>query len=127
MPDSPTARSMARLRKFDWEADRVEQHNTFSGKKKDLFGFIDLLAMKGDVLLGVQATSTSNLNARLKKSLSSPNLRRWLRIPGTRFECWGWAKRGARGQRKTWTLKRVELLLVGDEIEVINYGNQSPN
>lgn len=118
--DSPTSRSLRQLRADGYVAEVVERWNQYSKTRHDLFGIVDVLAMDGE-LLAVQATTTGNLSSRIKKSLASPNLRAWLEVPGLRFECWGWAKRGERGKRKLWTRRRVELVLVGTEVEVINH------
>lgn len=103
---SPTSRSLQRLKRDRWIANVVEKWNAFSHKKNDLFGFIDLLAMRDGELLGVQATSGTNVSARVQKSLASPYLQEWLRT-GSMFEVWGWSKRGIRGERKLWSLRRV--------------------
>lgn len=120
VPDSPTSRTLQSLRKDGFIAAVVEKWNPHAKIRQDLFGFIDLVAMRYGELLAVQATSTGNIQSRVQKSLESPNLYAWL-LTGARFECWGWAKRGDRGKRKVWTCKRVELVLVGTEVEVINH------
>lgn len=112
MAATPTSRSMEHLRKLGYAVDKVERRNPVTRKTNDLFGFIDLLALEtsGEIypsLLAIQATTTSNLSARIKKSLENPLLKSWLSVQGAEFECWGWSKRGARGKRKLWYLKRV--------------------
>lgn len=120
---SPTSRSMERLRRGGYTVDKVEQR-VVKFVTRDLFGIIDLLAMRAGELLAVQVTSSDHLATRITKCLAAEELRIWLSIQGARFECWGWALRGARGERKLWTLRRVELLLVGEEVEVINHESQ---
>lgn len=74
-----------------------------------MFGFIDVCAIRSTErgVFGVQATSGSNITARIKKSLAIPELKIWLEA-GNKFEVWGWKKKGARGKRKLWTVdKRV--------------------
>ncbi len=74
-----------------------------------MFGFIDVTAIRSteNGVLGVQATSGSNITARIKKSLVIPELKIWLEA-GNRFEVWGWKKKGKRGKRKLWTVdKRI--------------------
>jgi hypothetical protein len=108
---TPTARSLDLLRKDGWHAQVVERYLAFARVRQDLFGFIDLVAIKeGEPLLAVQATSTSNLASRVNKALESPLLRVWLST-GARFECWGWSLKGAAGKRKLWTLSRRVLTL----------------
>lgn len=102
---TPTARTLAKLRADGWTAQVVEKWNPHSRTRLDLFGIIDVLACHPDAgILGVQATSGSNASARVKKAMDEPRLQTWLRSGG-RFEVWSWAKQGARGKRKTWTLR----------------------
>lgn len=106
---SPTSRTLKFLRDDGWVADVVEKWIPYVKIRKDLFGCIDILAIKdGERILGVQATSTGNLNARIQKSQAEPKLALWLKVGG-RFACIGWALRGAKGERKTWQHKWVEL------------------
>lgn len=109
---SPTQRALKVLRDQGWTVAIVEKWNPHAKVRQDLFGFIDLLAMKQGVLLGVQVTSTSNMNARKDKALESPNLRAWL-ITGNQFEVWGFAKKGPRGKRKLWQLDRQPFEIIG--------------
>jgi len=103
---------MARLRAEGYIPGVVEKFVAFPppGHRVDLFGFIDIVAMKPPEkgLLAVQATSTPNLMARVKKAQGCPELAAWI-DSGNRFECHGWAKRGKEGKRKLWTLKRLEV------------------
>lgn len=83
-------------------AQVVEKRIPFKPITQDLFGCIDILAVKpGAPVLGVQATSRPNQAARYKKSIAIPELRTWLEA-GCEFQIWGWAKYGERGQRKLW-------------------------
>src|SRR4051794_2353315 len=108
---TPTSRSLDLLRRDSWHAQVVERYLAFARVRQDLFGIGDVLAIReGEPPLLVQVTSTSNLAARVKKALASPLLRVWLST-GCRFECWGWAKKGAEGKRKTWQLTRRVLTL----------------
>jgi hypothetical protein len=79
--------------------------------KKDLFGFIDILAMKvGEQgLIGIQTTSTGNMNARIKKIGEEPLAEVFLKT-GNRVVVHGWAKRGPRGKRKVFQLKEFVYL-----------------
>lgn len=92
----------------------VERHNTFSHKKHDLFGGIDLVALDGQPgLLGIQATSASNAGARVEKLSQLDTMRTWLRA-GNRLEVWGWSKRGKAQKRKLWTVRRLRASLDAD-------------
>lgn len=106
MAQSPTSRTLAWLREQGYLPAVVERRLPHCFISQDLFGCIDVLAIKpGMPVLGVQATSTSNVSARLKKSLAVPELRTWLET-GCTFEVHGWGLRGPAGKRKQWTLSR---------------------
>jgi hypothetical protein len=124
---SPTARTLAECRKRGWIAQVVEQHLPFPkpfGTKRDLFGVIDIVAIEPSrpafgpgeigtpaVLIGIQATASAAHHAhRRAKILAEPRMRDWLET-GARLELWSWAKQGARGKAKRWTL-RVEAFTV---------------
>lgn len=109
---SPTARSLAHLRELGYIAQVVEKWNPYAKIRVDLFGVIDIVAVKGteNGVLGVQATSASNLSSHVLKCEKSPNLGAWVNA-GNRLEVWSWGKQGARGKRKIWTLKRSPIKL----------------
>lgn len=65
---SPTQRSLALLRKEGWIAEVVEKWIPVTKRRKDLWGFCDILCIKSGVgVLAVQTTSYSNASARVKK------------------------------------------------------------
>lgn len=103
---TPTARTLLELRKRGCIADVVERRLARTFITKDLFGVIDVVALEPgrQGVLGVQATSTSNARARVKKILDEPRALSWLGA-GNRLEVWGFAKRGKRGKPKRWVLK----------------------
>lgn len=102
---SPTARSLDWLRKNGYTAQVVEKWNAFAKIRIDLFGIIDIVAIKDGEpgVLGIQSTSADNISSRLEKCLASPVLQLW-RKTGNRMRIHGWGKRGAKGERKLWTL-----------------------
>ena len=104
---TPTARTLEELRRQGYTPAVVEHWNPWAKIRQDLYGFIDVLAVKeGESgVLAIQTTSTDHSANRMTKAQASPNLRVWLAC-GNRFEVWGWAKRGPRGERKTWQLDR---------------------
>jgi hypothetical protein len=104
---TPTSRTLDELRRMGYTPAVVERWNPWAKIRQDLYGFIDILAVKeGETgVLAVQTTTTDHAANRMDKAKASPNLRVWLSC-GNRFEVWGWAKRGGRGERKTWTLDR---------------------
>ena len=64
---SPTQRSLQELRDRGYSAWVVEHYNSFTYQRKDLFGFIDILAIKKGETLAVQTTSRGNIQARIKR------------------------------------------------------------
>ena len=98
---SPTARTLDYLRDLGYTVGVVERHNAFSGKKNDLFGFIDLIAIRDGETIGVQATSTGNINARFKKILEEPRSSEWLRA-GNKIMVIGFKKYAKAIDRKLW-------------------------
>jgi hypothetical protein len=107
---SPTARSLALLRRRGYAAEKVEQRLPRGFVTRDLFGCIDLVACRPGEIVGIQTTSRSNLAARRTKALGCPGLVAWLQAGG-RFVLHGWGKVGARGFRKTWQVSEQWLTL----------------
>lgn len=106
---SPTQRTLQLLRAEGWTAQVVERWNVFAGIRQDLFRCIDVIAVKpGQGVLGVQATTGSNVAARVSKIQDLDEALIWLEAPA-RLEVWGWSKHGPRGERKVWTVRRVVL------------------
>lgn len=103
---SPTVRSIAHLKETGWVVDKVEHFNTFAHRTFDLFGCIDIVAIRPGELAGIQTTSDDtggNSGERRRKILAEPRMRQWLEAGGTLY-LHAWAKRGAQGKRKTWQL-----------------------
>ena len=113
--DSPTRRSLLMLRDKGYLAEVVEKWIPRANIRKDLFGFIDIVAITNEQpgVLGVQSTSGDNLSARLDKIDSeelAPVAAMWL-AAGNRIEVHGWRKVGPAGKRKTWQPRIVRLRL----------------
>lgn len=105
---SPTQRSLAHLKELGYAAKVVEKWNPFAKIRQDLFGG-DVLALKsGEPVLVVQATSGANHAARRVKLAEAGFITLW-KESGAVLEIWSWAKRGPRGKRKVWQLKREAL------------------
>lgn len=103
---SPTARTLARLRKDGATAQVVERWNQYSKTRHDLFGWIDIVAMRNNTIVGIQATSGTNVSARLAKMRAEPRLELWLQAGG-KAEIHGWRQLGKAGKRKLWKLRTV--------------------
>lgn len=115
---SPTQRSLKKLRGEGWLVHITERWNPFAKIRQDMFGFIDLLAIRGDVTLAVQTTSGSNVAARVEKIRSLQSHAVWLESPNRKIVVHGWRKVGPRGKRKTWECREV-CVGAGNQQEVL--------
>lgn len=97
MPATPTARSLAYLRKDGWRCAIVEKWNPAVRRRNDLFGFIDVLAVRYEETLAVQVTSASNVAARVRK-IREECAEQFadVREAGWLVEVHGWRKIGSR-------------------------------
>lgn len=100
---SPTARSLKELRRRGLLADVVERWIPGANIRKDLYGFIDILAIGDGRIVGVQATSGSNMASRIAKIADHANLGA---VRGAGIEIWvhGWRKNTA----GRWVLREVD-------------------
>ena len=107
-----TKRSADYLKAQGWRVAIVERWNSFAHIRQDLFGFGDIIARKPDGILLVQTTSDSNFSARRHKMLGEcrEEVQGWLEAKGM-VALHGWAKKGPRGKRKTWTVREEFLTL----------------
>lgn len=106
---TPTQLSLKRLRDTGWTACVVEKWIPQIKQRKDAFGFGDLLAVRvgdpGATL--VQTTSASNVSARRRKILATPEAGIW-KAAGNRIEVHGWRKVTV-NKRKVWGLTSEEI------------------
>jgi len=109
---SPTVRSLALLRKEGYSAQVTERYNPYAHVRIDLFGFIDVVAIRADVkgVVGVQTTSQSNASTRYHKILGIPEAKMWLEA-GNQIIIHGWSKKGKKGKRKLWNANTREITL----------------
>lgn len=107
---SPTQRALAFCKKNGWTAAIVERWNPYARVRQDLLGFADLVVLdgQGGGVLAVQVTSGSNHAARRTKTMAEPRAASWLAAPA-RIEVWSYSKRGVRGKRKLWELRRERI------------------
>lgn len=106
---TPTQRTLALARELGYTVAVVEKWNPHAKVRQDLFGCIDLVAMREGVgIIGIQACAGSSHAARRDKMLAEPRLKTWVAC-GARAEVWSWAKQGGRGERKTWKVRREEV------------------
>lgn len=91
---SPTVRSLALLRSRGYLAEVVEKRLPHCFITKDLFGFIDILAIRRGEVLGVQTTSGDNVSHRIEKIAESETVGR-VREAGISIHVHGWRKNAA--------------------------------
>jgi hypothetical protein len=100
---SPTQRALKHLRTLGYQAQVVEKWNAYAKVRIDLFGCIDIIAVRdGEPVLGVQCTSHANLAKREAKCRELGQA--WLST-GSRLEAWAWRK--LKGQKGLQLDKRV--------------------
>jgi hypothetical protein len=103
MPMSPTQLTLRELKKMGYFPAVVEHWNPFARIRQDLFGFIDVIGVKRDETIAVQATSLSNMSARVKKLTNHDNIG-YVREANWRIEVWGFYK-----EKNKWKFRRVDL------------------
>lgn len=89
---SPTQRSIKLMKERGYLVEKTEHWNPFAKVRHDLFNFCDVLAIRKDETVAVQATSASNTSARIAKILSLQSASLWLESPNRRILVHGWAK-----------------------------------
>lgn len=62
------------LKDEGWHVETVEHYNSFTKRKHDLFGFIDLLAIRAGEVLGVQVTSKGHRSDHVRKISEHENV-----------------------------------------------------
>jgi hypothetical protein len=104
---SPTQRSLAWFRDRGWYCEVVERWIPGANIRRDLFGFADILAVKGSEIVLVQ-TTTEGVAERVRKCLESPGFKVWTSAPGRLVVVHGWCKRanGRRELREEWLTER---------------------
>lgn len=117
-PFSATQATRKHLKSLGLTSAITERWNPFAKVRQDLFGFIDLVALDPAVgIIGIQTTTMDNVAARRTKIEELPTLEPWL-LAGGIVEVWGWGKRGDRGERKLWTLRRERFVGPGTWVEI---------
>lgn len=98
-----TKKTMDLLTKEGYLCAKVEKYNSFCKRMFDLYGFIDVIAIKEGETLAVQSTSRTNIAARVNKITDHENLP-MVRKAGWTVHVHGWDKKDNR-----WRLKVVDL------------------
>jgi hypothetical protein len=107
---SPTQRTLKLCRDHGWTCQVVERWNAFARVRVDLFGFIDLVAMNGTSIIGIQSTSGNNVSTRLDKIKANEKSVEWLRSGGRLF-VHGWRKLAS---SRKWECREIEIGLDAD-------------
>jgi hypothetical protein len=97
---TPTELTLRALREDGYLVQVVEHWVPGANIRRDLWGFVDVLGLRGEETLAVQCTSYSNVPARVRKITDSEHLPR-VREARWRIEVHGWAK-----EKNRWVLKR---------------------
>lgn len=100
---SPTQRTLKHMRKNGYTCAVVERWNPYARVRQDLYGVIDVLCLGEREVVGVQATSGSNVSARMAKIAASEHIAA-LRKAGVRMLVHGWRKTKGR-----WALREVDV------------------
>jgi hypothetical protein len=90
---------------------KTEHWCSFSRKRKDLLGFIDVLAFNDDIMIGVQDTTWGQVSARKKKILASPLAWDWLGSSERTIEIIGWKAPDKDKGRHRWEHKILHITL----------------
>lgn len=92
MKTSPTQRSLKHLRELGYHADVVEKTIPHCFIKRDLWNWVDIMAVSPKLgILGVQTTTKGNMGARLEKARGNAALMAFI-IAGGFLDCHGWRK-----------------------------------
>lgn len=103
---SAASRTLKVLKKDGWICALAEKWNPFVGIRQDLFGFMDILALKpGHRIRAINATTASEIGRHIEKYRENAALRYWLKSIGQpHFELWAWRrlKSTEEGKRVEW-------------------------
>lgn len=108
---SPEALTMSMLVAHGWVPEKCSWWEPYSRRRKDLFGFADLIGMSPAGLLLVQACAASDMSTRLKKIQANPKAQMWLEV-GNQIWVVGWR----RTLRQPHEYKIYKLFVSGDKI-----------
>ncbi len=111
---SPYAKSKQRLEKIGYRVGKCEHWNHFAKIRQDLYGCIDLIAMRpGEALLAVQPTDITSVSKRMAKAHQTAI--DWVST-GNRFEVHGWTAKSKKPPRvmamrqdgSWWDVNKIE-------------------
>ena len=104
-------RVLKALRDAGYVAEVVERWDSFSRRRHDLFGFIDILAVGHGETKAIQVTSRDNMSSRRTKMQNSEELKALIAANWS-VELWGYDKQpNGRYRRKVeFVLPRLEVV-----------------
>jgi hypothetical protein len=110
---TPTARTMAHLRRLGFVTARVEVYIPAVRRHRDLFGIGDVIGVhpRDRAVLLVQCTSDAHVADRLKRVRGRPELPALL-AAGVAVEVWGWSLRAGRWRLRSVALRAEDLAAV---------------
>lgn len=104
---TPAQLTLAYMRKQGYTCAITERWNAFAKVRQDLFGGIDVLAIKAGVpIVGIQCTTKHNMMERIKKLAALPQISIWLQTGGLLF-VYGWYQESPKSR---WKVEIAELL-----------------
>lgn len=84
----------------------------------DLYGCMDYLAISNTRTVGVQATTSSNVTARMKKYDGSEKLKAWIKNPSREFFIVGWYMDRIPGHGQVADVRKAYIGHMGDTLYV---------
>jgi hypothetical protein len=110
---SYTQLTLRKLRDEGCVVDKVEKFNAYAGpfgRREDLFGFIDIIALRPGRIVGIQSTGPSGHADHKRKICACPYARDWIEAGGL-IELWSWRKLAAKpgGKALRWQ-PRIETI-----------------
>ncbi len=118
MAKSTTQLSIEWMLKRGFMCDVTERWIPRTKIRKDLFGFIDMLAAGMGQFIGVQTTTKSNVSSRIKKIIALPSAKKWI-IAGGMIEVHGWFKVPKGAFHDEWDC-------VCRHIDILDFDNETP-
>ena len=101
---SPTQLTLRKYRRAGYMAQVVERWIPQARIRRDLFGFVDVVAVGHGETVGIQTTSYGNIAARVRKIEEMPEIVAILRDANWRLVVEGWRKPAHR-----WVCREVEV------------------
>ena len=110
---SNTQRTMTQLRKKGWVCAVVEKWNHHVKIRQDLWGWMDVIAYKDDITVGIQVCSMTGRKEHLNKILANKYTKSWSASENRLIQLWSWrklkVKRG--GKAFKWEAKIEEVFV----------------